>query len=185
MDPDSPPQEQSLGVPPLDSMAAELHRFLEKKLPEYMLPSGYIPLGSLPLTANGKVERWKLPQPELLDSQSPVVNSPPQSELELVLATIIKKMLQLESVGIKSNFFDLGATSVHIIQIHGQIKDKLGVDVPIVKIFQYPTIAFLSKYLSGEGLEKTFAHEIDEQTEKQKQLRNRQSKLRAKRKSKL
>ncbi|NMF62564.1 non-ribosomal peptide synthetase (plasmid) [Brasilonema octagenarum UFV-E1] len=165
------------------SIADELHSFLQKKLPNYMIPSAYVPLPTLPLSANGKVDRRALPQLEPVHSESDTVNLPPQSEVERTLAAIVKNVLQVESIGMQSNFFDLGATSVHIVQVHSKVKEALGMDIPIVQIFRYPTISFLAKYLSHNQIEKSFSHQMDEQTQKQKELSHRQKQLMAKRRN--
>jgi amino acid adenylation domain-containing protein len=127
-----------------------IRSFLQQQLPEYMLPSAFVVLESLPLNANGKVDRHKLPDPSQERPQLEQVYVAPQTDLQRQLASIWSDLLKIEPVGIDDNFFDLGATSTLIMQVALQIQQKLGIDLSVVKLFQYPTIAGLAKYLNAE-----------------------------------
>ena len=125
--------------------SSQLRSFLQDKLPHYMIPSNYVILKELPLTPNGKIDRAALPK---IDPVSPRFNTAykqPQSEIERAIAEIWQNVLQVERVGLTDNFFDLGGQSLLMIRVHGQLKDKLGVDISLVDMFRYPTVASLAE----------------------------------------
>ncbi len=128
--------------------AAELRSFLKTKLPDYMLPSVFVSLDALPLTPNGKVNRKALPIPDD-ESISETVFIAPHGELEQSIAQIWKDVLNLKSVGIHDNFFDLGGHSLLMARVHHRLNETLGREISMVELFQYPTIDALVKYLSG------------------------------------
>jgi amino acid adenylation domain-containing protein len=128
----------------------QLRSFLHQRLPQHMLPSAFVVLQSLPLTPNGKVDRNQLPVPS---RQRPQLEQPyiaPRTELQKLLATIWSDFLNIDQVGIEDNFFDLGGTSTLIMQIAVRVEQELGIELSVVKLFQYPTIAGLVKYLNPE-----------------------------------
>ena len=97
---------------------AELRRWIKEKLPEYMVPSAFVQLDRVPLNANGKVDKKALPMPE---RGRPELNEPfaaPESDLEQEIAGIWKAALDLKDVGRYDNFFDLGAHSLLIAEVH-------------------------------------------------------------------
>jgi amino acid adenylation domain-containing protein len=124
-----------------------LRSFLQQQLPHYMVPSAFVILESLPLTANGKVDRHKLPAPSRERPQLEQAYIAPQTDLERLLAGILSELLKIDRVGIDDNFFDLGGTSISILQVAARVKQELGIELPAVKLFQYSTIGFLAKYL--------------------------------------
>ncbi|OUL24323.1 thioester reductase [Nostoc sp. RF31YmG] len=125
----------------------QLRSFLQQKLPNYMVPSAFVLLESMPLTANGKVDRHKLPAPSRERPQLEQAYIAPQTDLERQLARILGDLLKINRVGIDDNFFDLGATSISILQVTARIQQELGIELPAVKLFQYSTIGTLAKYL--------------------------------------
>ncbi|MBN3907811.1 MAG: non-ribosomal peptide synthetase [Nostoc sp. NMS1] len=125
----------------------KLRSFLQQQLPHYMVPSAFVMLESLPLTANGKVDRHKLPAPSRERPQLEQAYIAPQTDLERLLAGILSELLKIDRVGIDDNFFDLGGTSISILQIAVRVKQELGIELPTVKLFQYSTIGSLAKYL--------------------------------------
>jgi amino acid adenylation domain-containing protein len=125
----------------------KLRSFLQQKLPNYMVPSAFVMLESLPLTANGKVDRHKLPAPSRERPQLEQAYIAPQTDLERLLAGILSELLKIDRIGIDDNFFDLGGTSISILQVAVRVKQELGIELPAVKLFQYSTIGSLAKYL--------------------------------------
>ncbi len=128
--------------------AESLRGYLKAQLPEYMVPSGFVQLESMPLTPNGKVDRRALPTP---DQIQPTLNEnyvSPQTDLEKTLATVWQACLNLEKVGIHDNFFEVGGHSLLAIQLHTELRAGLAQDVSITDLFHYPTIASLAQYLS-------------------------------------
>ncbi|HVI71956.1 MAG TPA: condensation domain-containing protein, partial [Pyrinomonadaceae bacterium] len=129
---------------------AELHGYLKEKLPDYMMPSAIVLLESLPLTANGKVDRRALPEPEWSTSTEYVG---PQTVVAELLAGIWADVLQVEQPGIYDNFFDLGGHSLLATQVMSRVRDAFQTEVAVRTLFESPTIASLAeaieKQLSG------------------------------------
>jgi aryl carrier-like protein len=121
----------------------ELRRFLESKLPNYMVPAAFVILEALPLTPNGKVDRKALPMPEQIHSQSEETFIAPQTTVEKQLATIWAQALGLEKVGINDNFFELGGDSILSLQIISKAK-QAGLHITPKQLFQHQTIAQLA-----------------------------------------
>jgi amino acid adenylation domain-containing protein/FkbM family methyltransferase len=143
-------------------LAAELRAFLQRKLPEWMVPGAFVTLAALPLTANGKVDRQALPAPEAGRSVGQSPFEAPRTELEAALAAVFREVLGVERVGLDDNFFDLGGTSVHIIQVHSRLRSALGREVPIVEMFRHPTLRALAAFLGGSAEEDARPAEVAE-----------------------
>jgi amino acid adenylation domain-containing protein len=133
-----------------ESITDELRDFLQQKLPNYMVPSTYVLLNTLPLTSNGKVNRLALPAPESLHLQKRTAYVMPQTESEQLIAGVWQEMLQQELVGIHDNFFELGGNSLLAIKTQVKLQEILGQEIPIVELFNSPTIHSFAKYLSQE-----------------------------------
>ncbi|SEN04609.1 amino acid adenylation domain-containing protein [Stigmatella aurantiaca] len=132
------------------SLADELRRYLASKLPEYMVPSSFVMLEALPLTSNGKVDRGALrPPAEPVEAAQPVRRTP-GSDVERSLAAIVQEVLHLDEVDVHRNFFDLGGTSVHIVQMHRRMKERLKTDIPIAQMFRYTTISALAEFINSQ-----------------------------------
>jgi aryl carrier-like protein len=108
------------GPPPA---SADLRRFLLSRLPEYMLPSVFVPLPSIPRTPNGKVDRRALPAPHADDARSRRDHVEPSTPAEIALAEICADLLQLDRVSVDDSLFDLGADSVQLFQIVARARD--------------------------------------------------------------
>ena len=131
--------------------ADELRRFLKNALPEYMIPSVFVRLDALPKTPSGKIARRLLPAP---DDARPEITAPfvaPQSEIEQMIAAIWRDVLQLKSVGVHDNFFDIGGHSLRIAQVQARLQQALRQEIAIVTLFQYPTIRALAESLRGDS----------------------------------
>ena len=128
----------------------DLRAALAAILPEYMVPSLFVVLDSLPMTANGKIDRNALPNPSAVESESVTAPEPPRNDLERVIAEAWKDALGVDHVGLNENFFDLGAHSLMVADVHIQLKQLLGRELSLVDLFQFPTVTALSKHLNGE-----------------------------------
>ena len=137
-------------IPTHDSSVdlVELREFLGKKLPAYMIPSFFISINSLPLTANGKIDRKALPLPGDIHRYSGYMA--PRNEKEKVLAGIWQNVLQMEQVGIHDNFFDLGGASMQSLQVVARAH-MYGLQLTIENIFEYQTIAELAANVNGQS----------------------------------
>ena len=124
--------------------ADELRRFLKESLPDHMLPSFFMSLPALPLTPTGKVNRKALPIPEssVLDAQQTVVAA--RSETEMTIASIWAEVLGVGQIGMNDNFFELGGHSLLATQVLSKLRDALEVELPLVSVFEAPTVAELS-----------------------------------------
>ena len=125
----------------LESLSEKLRDFLTKKLLEPTIPSIFVPLKSLPLTANGKIDRKALPTPETILSQNTFVA--PTTTVEKQLAEIWAEVLRVEKVGINDNFFELGGDSILSIQIVARA-NQAGLNIITRQLFKYQTIAKLA-----------------------------------------
>ncbi len=143
--------------------AAELKRFLATRLPEYMVPTAFVALASMPLTANGKVDRRALPAPEARAGIEGDI-APPRSPIEEVLAGIWAEILDLPELGIHDNFFDLGGHSLLATQVMGRIISALQVEIPLQSLFRSadggrPGRARLRGAASGRGPRRAAARQ--------------------------
>lgn len=134
---------------------AELRDRLAESLPDYMLPTYYVAIDSVPLTPNGKADRQALPQPAGGASGTGKAGAggrrylPPRTETEASLAAIWQRILGVERVGVNDNFFDLGGHSIKAIRIASAIARELGREIPLSLIFQNPVLAALASALAG------------------------------------
>lgn len=122
---------------------------LRTKLPAHMVPYLAMPVDAIPLTPNGKVDRAKLPRPPIPTVDGAVA---PRDEVETKLRDIWRLVLGFEQVGAEDNFFDLGGTSVQLMEVHERIQKAFGRDLEIVAMFERPKIASLARMLRGEEL---------------------------------
>lgn len=134
--------------------ANSLRDFLKQKLPDYMVPSIYMPLAKLPLTPNGKVDRKALPAPQMSVAKSCQDFVPPAGDVEQTLAAIWKEILKADQIGADDNFFDFGGHSLQVVQVQNRLRELLQVDVPVIKLFQYPTIRSLAKFIGEQSKEE-------------------------------
>ncbi|MBD2448701.1 non-ribosomal peptide synthase/polyketide synthase [Nostoc sp. FACHB-152] len=147
----------------------ELRQFLANKLPGYMVPAAFVILESLPLTPNGKVDRRALPNPDLHQESLDYVM--PNTEIESIIADIWQQVLALENVGIYNNFFELGGHSLILVKVNQQLQEKLGLELSIVDMFNYPTIHSLSKYLWTKSQKEETIKENNYRTQTQSEIK--------------
>ena len=141
-------EPSSMESPAESGQIVALRSWLQARLPGYMLPNAYIVLETLPLTSSGKIDRRKLPAPEIgrLDLSSDLVA--PRTVLEQQLVTIWQELLPVEQVGIDDNFFEAGGHSLLATQLVSRLRAHLQMDIPLRTIFEAPTISLLAARLT-------------------------------------
>jgi hypothetical protein len=154
----APRSLQALATNPLrDAIAASLtprlRGFLQERLPEYMVPSFFTVVDALPLTPSGKIDRRSLPEPAARRTDSGASFAAPVTELERKIAEVWQETLQIASVGLHDNFFDLGGHSLLLAQVYDRLRPLVpGKSWTMVEMFEHPTLHALSRFL-GSGAE--------------------------------
>ncbi|MBZ4422888.1 non-ribosomal peptide synthase/polyketide synthase [Myxococcus sp. RHST-1-4] len=129
----------------------DLRTFLRDRLPEYMVPSVFVVLDSLPVTRNGKLDRRALPHPDAVDSGvERREHVAPRTPVEEQVAALVTQVLRRERVGIHDDFFELGGHSLLGTQLLSRIQHTLGVELPLRVLFEGPTVADLARRIEGE-----------------------------------
>ncbi|WP_055599453.1 type I polyketide synthase [Streptomyces aureus] len=126
-----------------------LDAFLAPKLPRAMMPEAYVLLPGMPLTASGKTDRARLTPPEVFERLTGEEVVAPRSTTEQVLAEVWRSVLRLADISVDDRFFDLGGTSLLLVRVRAELARRLGRDVPMVDLLQYPTIRAHAARLDG------------------------------------
>ena len=134
-------ERHTAGIPDVTS----LRRYLSGQLPAYMIPTYFVELEALPLTANGKINRKALPQPEGASMASGTPYVAPGNKTEQALVEIWEGLLNRENIGVNDNFLDLGGHSLLAIRMVTLIHQELSANVSLATLFDKPTIAQLAQ----------------------------------------
>jgi len=136
-----------------------LKEFVSKSLPDYMVPSYFVEIESIPLNPNGKCDRTALPEPGRGEAVENIIS--PRNEVEMKLADLWAEVLEIEknSIGIDSDFFQLGGHSLKATVLMSKINREFTVRVPLVQVFSTPTIRGLADYLKGLAKETAVVEE--------------------------
>ena len=146
-----PSEEMSLAayIVPRDgtnpTAATELRRWLQRQLPEYMVPSTFVSLDALPLTPNGKVDRRALPDPGRSRLAPDADFMPPRGPIEQAVAEIWAELLGGESSGPRDDFFERGGHSLLAIQLLARLRHAFDVEVSLKDFLEGPTISRLAR----------------------------------------
>ncbi|MGE5343916.1 MAG: amino acid adenylation domain-containing protein [Candidatus Omnitrophota bacterium] len=132
---------------------SELRRFLSENLPDYMIPTYFAQLEKMPLTQSGKIDRKALSSMKIDPLTSPTVHVTPQTDMEKIIARAWEEVLNLKDVGVHDNLFELGGNSFDIIKINSKLSELLQKNIPVVKLFEHPTIADFSRFLTNTETE--------------------------------
>ena len=130
----------------------ELRNFLSKRLPDYTVPSAFVQLKTLPLNANGKINRLALPEPPELRPETATPYGAPQTSTEKILAAIWSSVLRIDQPGIDDDFFELGGHSLLAMQVMARINEQLRVMLPLRELFDGPTIRQLAERIASTAI---------------------------------
>jgi amino acid adenylation domain-containing protein len=147
--------------------AARIRASLQERLPAYMVPAAIVVLQALPLTPNGKVDRRALPAPAPRRADDAAAE--PRTEVERALAAAWTEVLRVERVYLGDDFFDLGGHSLLAAQVVTRVKESLGVELPLARLFAAPTLAELAGVVEEAQLEAMAAvmADLDELSDEQ------------------
>ncbi len=134
-------------VADVELSSEELREYLATELPEYMIPAYFVQLDSLPLTINGKIDRKSLPDPISIREQCEY--DAPKTDLQEKLAKIWGEVLNREQIGITDSFFEMGGHSLNAIMISSRVSQELNIELPLMIIFENPTIKQLAEFIGG------------------------------------
>jgi amino acid adenylation domain-containing protein/non-ribosomal peptide synthase protein (TIGR01720 family) len=129
-------------VPAGETDAEDIRRFAAGRLPEFMVPAAFVLLDRLPLMPNGKLDRAALPEPEFTGAPYRA----PRTPREEGLAALFAEVLGRDRVGIDDNFFELGGHSLLATRLISRARAEMGIEIPIRKIFDLPTVAALAPW---------------------------------------
>lgn len=124
----------------------KLNEHIRKKLPDYMVPSYYMQIDSLPLTLNGKIDRKALPEPGIAMSSGTGYEAP-RNKVEQDLARLFEDVLNVSNIEINDNFFELGGHSLKVTKLASKIHKQMDMEIPIRVIFNSPTVKGLADYI--------------------------------------
>jgi acyl carrier protein len=153
--------------------SGELRAFVEKDLPDYMVPSFFVIMDAFPLSPNGKVDRKRLPIPSANRPELATDYVPPRNEVERKIAAIWQEVLGIDNVGVHDNFFELGGHSLLLAKVNDQLESTFEQSFNMVDMFRYPTIADLAQHLSHEIQQTSLTDEARRRAEKQRKQRRR------------
>ncbi|MBS0263261.1 MAG: amino acid adenylation domain-containing protein, partial [Planctomycetes bacterium] len=126
----------------------ELRQYLQRRIPEYMIPSAFVTLDALPVNSSGKVDRRALPAPDTLQKRRNNNYVPARTPQEEILTDIWASVLHFDKVGIHDNFFEIGGHSLLATQVVGRMRALFGCELPIRTLFEHPTIAGLAECIA-------------------------------------
>ena len=127
----------------------DLRAFVKGSLPEYMIPSVFMLLETMPLTPNGKIDRRALPKPDPAAHSTSAIG--PRDDYELALLGIWQRVLGVENIGVTDNFFEIGGHSLLAVRLLTEIKAATGRDIPLAALFQGATIEYMAQLLHPDS----------------------------------
>jgi amino acid adenylation domain-containing protein len=130
-------------------LAPELRAFLKEKVPEYMVPSAFVLLDALPLSHNGKVDRRRLPAPDLGRPEAGRSLVAPRNATEARLVEIWRELLGIERIGVEDDFFELGGHSLLATQAVSRVREAFAVELPLRTFFEAPSVAAMAAEVAG------------------------------------
>ena len=131
------------------STAGQLREFLKQRLPDYMIPTAFVVLETLPLTVTGKVNRRALPAPEMSGQTETRDFVGPRDALEEMMTGIWAEVLGLERLGVHDNFFEVGGHSLLATQVIARVRETFKIEVALRSLFESPTIAEFAEVIAA------------------------------------
>jgi amino acid adenylation domain-containing protein len=149
-------------IPGSKPVVADLRRYLQEQLPDYMVPSAFVALPAMPLTPNGKINRRELPAPKFETSSATfaIATDPLQSQL----VGIWEEVLGRRPIGIRDNFFELGGHSLTAARLMHRTGQALGKTLPLAMLFHAPTIEQLATVLGKDEWSQHWSSLVPVQT---------------------
>jgi len=138
-----------------------VRKSIEKQLPDFMHPSAYVWVKEFPKTTSGKVDRKALPKPDLKRPELSVLYKAPATPIEKNITGVWMELLLLDKIGTDDNFFELGGNSLLALKTVAELKHKFNYEVPITKLYQFPTISGLLNLITGTNQAPAFAFKKD------------------------
>lgn len=134
------------------NLVPKLRSLLQEQLPEYMVPSAFVLMGSMPLTPHGKINRKALPAPEQARPELADIYIAPRTQTEKDLASMFAHILGVTQVGLHDNFFELGGHSLLATQLLSRIREAFTEkEIPLHHIFEFPTVAGLAQAIEARA----------------------------------
>jgi amino acid adenylation domain-containing protein len=131
--------------------AADLRAYMEKHLPDYMIPAAFVFVDKFPLTPNGKIDRKALPAIDNRRVDVAGEDASPQDPMEQMLARLWAKLLKVGRVGVNDNFFELGGHSLLAVRMINEIENLYGKRLPLATLLRAPTVARMAEVLRSEN----------------------------------
>ncbi|HLP47317.1 MAG TPA: amino acid adenylation domain-containing protein, partial [Candidatus Kapabacteria bacterium] len=133
-------------VSDIDLSISQLREFVANELPEYMIPAYFVRVQQIPLTLNGKLDKSKLPEPDVIRGEEYI---PPANEIEEQLVVAWKEVLGLEKIGVEDNFFNIGGDSIKVIRLANSINNRLQTNIKILDLFTNNTVRELAQVIKN------------------------------------
>ncbi len=124
--------------------SSEIKEYLQKVIPNYMIPRFFSRLEEIPLTSSGKVDKKNLLDLSILSLETDEIYEAPKNNVEKTIIDIWKELLNLQSIGVNDNFFDVGGHSLLIAKLTSLINNRTSIELDVMDIFRYPTIRSIS-----------------------------------------
>ncbi|MCA1592425.1 MAG: non-ribosomal peptide synthetase [Acidobacteria bacterium] len=148
---------------------SDLRHFLRDQLPEYMVPSAFVMLDSMPMTPSGKVNRDALPEPSNNHHEIDTAYVAPRTGIEQTITGVWREVFDVEKLSTHSNFFDLGGHSLSLVRVCSKLREVMNIEISMIDMFRYPTISSLAKFLSQKESELPRSQHIHDRVEKQRE----------------
>jgi acyl carrier protein len=154
---------------------SELQTYLRRTLPDHMVPAAFVRLDEMPRTPNGKVDRASLQRSAAEAMRARPGYVAPHTPIERTIARVWQDVLGVADVGRGDNFFDLGGHSLLVARVHARLREELKVELSMIDLFQFPTIAALAAHIAGGFTAPVSFTAVGDRVERQKQALRRQA----------